>query len=462
MMLSRAAAVAAIHATKRVLATKKVLDGSGVQIIRPYSTAAKEPLRQFWHPHLKSVVEPLVMGSTLRLPGVEFPEKKVREHEQSTVFGRGHHYGVTDDHFDAAQFLNIEHLLLARVSFLLMKSPHPDVLAAECSIAKSLYDLFKNKSTDVLGKIFEVGCDKSESRALIYMNSPGLLMKTLACAPENPQELVLALESILSPLGMLIRAYGTPFCHIAKAKAQGIDVGDLERLVRSLVEEFAPYITQHIRSKGELYQDLRFEPHKPGDELKEGWVTTHPVSLPRVSMGGTPDLRRLKTNDSEVLNFQKTWNFPLYFGVSGTTGALMLATLGFLHQGRKLDLVDSPEKCIRAGMVLAGGPYHLNGYHSPYEVYPALYRMLQIFKGEASYHLSEEEINSGVALIMPECVDPESEAATLVASVMPLIAEAHRLQSEIEVRERMEKYKKALVDSEDGVKGSPKSGPGKK
>jgi hypothetical protein len=362
-----------------------------------------------------------------------------------------------------------EHLLLMRTAIGIARYPTKQiehttrVIAAEIGKELSLLDLKTRTS------LFELGSNLKESRSQYVLENHAELIRILTGEKQVPsQQLSRILEVVLSPLGMIANTYGTVQCKVAKAIKEQRDVGDLERFMEQvMMPSLSLFHVPYIKAPGSPYSHLQMQQYALGAEISEEERVTinHYLECCAHKEGAPPAIPQLrsvivKDPKGRSIHLHDHMNLPHFFDVSGTTGALMQASLGLLHKAGKSELVNGPDATISLGMVLAGCNFYKQGYHNYYEVLPALHWVNHNVWKQSFVELTPTELLHAVPDALMECVDPSSTMAEKVGDTLDLVTEHFELHYDL-YQETLLLCENQDVEEEDqsllpGVSGSKK------
>ena len=324
-----------------------------------------------------------------------------------------------------------EHFLLMRSAVGIARNPNAKILDAIYTIAKVLADELSQLSATTLASIFDIGSNIKESRSQDMLGNHQELLRIIKDHKSiSSQQLLRALEVVLSPLGIIVNGYGGPRCKIAQAKQAGNDISELEFFINKIMTSLGSFHVPYIKSPGSPYAHLQMQAYKAGAQLSNDELVTvshylECCSSKRGTMPEIPQIRSTIVSDptGRTMHLHDHINIPHFFDVSGTTGALMQAALGFLHLAGRSDLVASPQDTIILGMVLAGCNFHKQGYHSLYEVLPALNWVNHHVWKKPFLQLTPIELLHAVSDSLKKCIEPSSQMAPLVSNALDLTTE---------------------------------------
>lgn len=357
----------------------------------------------------------------------------------SVVYAHGMTYGqacAVDKIFAVCP----EHLLLMRTAIGILRNPTTQIEQITRIIAAELGKELAKLDKKTLRSLFELGSNVNESRSRDIIGDPSELIPILTGDKKvSPQQLSRVLEVVLSPLGTLANTYGTPYCKVAKAKKEQKDIGDLERFMDNvMMPSLSLFHVPYIKAPGSPYAHLQMQQYAQGAQITEEERVTINHYLECCSRKGgpipeIPQLRSVIVKDPKgrTIHLHDHMNLPHFFDVSGTTGAVMQASLGLLHKAGKSGLVNGPNATIGLGMVLAGCNFYKQGYHNYYEVLPALHWVNHNVWKQPFVELTPTELLYAVPKLLKECIDPQSSMASAVGDTLDLVTEHFALHYEL-------------------------------
>ncbi|KTC92193.1 hypothetical protein [Legionella cincinnatiensis] len=366
----------------------------------------------------------------------------------SVVYAHGSTYGqacAVDKIFAVCP----EHLLLMRTAIGILRNPNPQIDQTSRVIAAELGKELSTLDPKTLGSLFELGSNVKESRSKDMVENQSELIRILTGDKKvSPQQLSRVLEVVLSPLGMIANTYGSPHCKVAKAKKEQRDIGDLERFMETvMMPSLSLFHVPYIKAPGSPYAHLQMQQYAQGAPItdEERVTINHYLECCAHKGGPLPEIPQLRSvivrdPKGRTIHLHDHMNLPHFFDVSGTTGAVMQASLGLLHKAGKSGLVDGPHATIILGMVLAGCNFYKQGYHNYYEVLPALHWVNHNVWKQPFVELTPTELLHAVPESLKECVDPQSSMAPKVGDALDLVTEHFALHYEL--------YKENLQTSE--------------
>ncbi|VEB32374.1 Uncharacterised protein [Legionella sainthelensi] len=366
----------------------------------------------------------------------------------SIVYAHGSTYGqncAVDKIFAVCP----EHLLLMRTAIGILRNPTSEIEHITQIIAAELGKELAKLDAKTFRSLFELGSNVNESRSKDMILDQSELIRILTGEKTvPPQQLSRILEVVLSPLGTIANTYGTPYCKVAKAKKEQRDIGNLEHFMdKVMMPSLSIFHVPYIKAPGSPYAHLQMQQYAHGAPITEEERVTINHYLECCSRKGgplpeIPQLRSVIVKDPKgrTIQLHDHMNLPHFFDVSGTTGAVMQASLGLLHKAGKSGLVDGPNATIGLGMVLAGCNFYKQGYHNYYEVLPALHWVNHNVWKQPFVELTPTELLYAVPQLLKECVDPQSSMASTVSDTLDLVTEHFALHYEL--------YKENLLTSE--------------
>ncbi|KTD53503.1 hypothetical protein Lsan_3913 [Legionella santicrucis] len=423
---------------------------------RGISTYASQRFDQEWtNPEKQDIAKTITLATivstthTLReLAETQPPLAPGKIVHSSVVYAHGSTYGqpcAVDKIFAVCP----EHLLLMRTAIGILRNPNPNIEQISYIIAAELGKELSKLDPKTLGSLFELGSNVKESRSKDMIEDQSELIRILTGEKKvSPQQLSRVLEFVLSPLGMIANTFGGPRCKVANAKKEQRDIGDLEQFMENvMMPSLSRYHVPYIKAPGSPYSHLQMQQYAQGAPITEEERVTINHYLECCSRKGSPlpeipQLRSVIVKDPKgrTIHLHDHMNLPHFFDVSGTTGAVMQASLGLLDKAGKLELVDGPNGTINLGMTLVGCNFYKQGYHNYYEVLPALHWVNHNVWKQPFVEMTPTELLQAVPESLKECVDPQSPMAPKVGDTLDLVTEHFALHYEL--------YKENLLTSE--------------
>ncbi len=367
-----------------------------------------------------------------------FPNGKTQH--PSVVHALGKTYGKLCA-IDKISAVCPEHYLLMRTAVGIARNPKPEILQAATIIGFELGTELEKLDPKALRNLFEIGSNTPESRSRDILENHDFLIKVLKREHQTPpQQFLRVLEVVLSPLGMIANAYGSSNCKIEKAKNAGKDVVALEIFIKELMVSLNSFHVPYIKAPGSPFAHLQMQLYTQGAQISEEELVTVSHYLESLVNNGTdnsmpevPQLRCVIVNDAtgRTLHLHDHMNLPHFFDVSGTTGAIMQASLGLLSKAGKLDLAKAPHDTLLLGMLIAGCNFYKQGYHNYYEVLPALNWVNHNVWKEEYKQLTPMELLHAMPSLLSECVDPSSQMAALINDTTSLVTEHFELHYQL-------------------------------
>ncbi len=335
-----------------------------------------------------------------------------------------------------------EHYLLMRTAVGIARNPKPEILNAATIIGFELGTELEKLDRNTLKSLFEIGSSVPESRSRDVLENHDLLIKILKGEHQvPPQQFLRVLEVVLSPLGMIANSYGSNNCKIEKAKKAGKDVAGLENFINELMVSLKNFHVPYIKAPGSPFAHLQMQLYTQGAQISDAELVTVSHYLESLSNNVTDDclmpniplIRSVIVCDAtgRTLHLHDHMNLPHFFDVSGTTGAVMQASLGLLSKAGRLDLVKDPQGTLLLGMVIAGCNFYKQGYHNYYEVLPALNWVNHNVWNEEYKQLTPMELLHAIPNLLNECVDPSSQMAAIINDTTSLVTEHFELHYQL-------------------------------
>ncbi len=415
---------------------------------RGISSYAAERFTQEWNKPEKQLIAKEITLSTIvptfhssrENAALQPPFPNGKRPHPSVVHALGKTYGKLCA-IDKISAVCPEHYLLMRTAVGIARNPKPEILHAATIIGFELGTELEKLNRNALKSLFEIGASAPESRSRDVLENHDLLIKILKGEHQTtPQQFLRVLEVVLSPLGMIANAYGSNNCKIERAKNAGKDVVGLENFIKELMDSLKSFHVPYIKAPGSPFAHLQMQLYTQGAQISDAELVTVSHFLESLAnkstddpMPNIPQLRSVIVNDAtgRTLHLHDHMNLPHFFDVSGTTGAIMQASLGLLFKAGRLDLAKDPHETLLLGMVIAGCNFYKQGYHNYYEVLPALNWVNHNVWKEEYKQLTPTELLHTVPSLLKECVDPSSQMATIINDTTNLVTEHFELHYEL-------------------------------
>jgi hypothetical protein len=446
---------------------------SGMAIIRRFvSGYASDDILNAWKdPHKQDLAKHFVLGTLVHTPSNSRgynteaklrPERHTKVPHPTTRFSLAHTYGELCA-VDKIPFGSAEHGFLMRVAVAAARAPSQEVLEAVNIISIVLSDKLRAEDRHTFKSIFDIGANIEESRSKMLIGNQQEFIRHLASDKVPPQKKLRVLEAALSPIGMTANAFGTKFCKIAYAKKNGKEVKKLCSFFESLMPSLQQFHVPYIKAPGSPFAHLQMQAYKEGAPISNEDLITEAHFLECVGNSPCPEVPQLrsvvvKDKTGRSIELHDRYNLPHFFDVSGTTGAVMQVAMGMLKEAGRLDLVDTPEKIQRLGMILAGCNFYKQGFHNFYEVLPALSWVTHhVLKDQPYIQRTPSELVSDVAKVIEQSVDKSNSVCQLVPDIMRIVsehAEIHR-QAYMRYVEQIQNEQKDNLGFVSHIPGTP-------
>lgn len=281
-----------------------------------------------------------------------------------------------------------------------------------------------------------MGGDLAETRSWDFVSNRTAWLDIMH-HPESypPQKLFRALEFMLTPIGMIVNCYNSDRCKLRKQE-KGSDRNQqmLADWLKAISQEFSKYHIPYLKGHTgpDEFHRIRVEQYQPDKHkgLDEQWVFGHPQPLETIippemchSMLGLPAYPQLRIAlmhgyDGNI-ELHDGLNIPCQFGFSGTTSPIMQMVFGFCDQAGQRDRLNRREQIEKYGMVLAGCNFHKQGYHTVFEVLPALEWTSHRLLGRPYVPRTPVQLVTDVTNILKSCTEKEE-----VHQVLDIILES--------------------------------------